>query len=153
MRWCYPVPLLLFMLFAAGCTVGPDDWRAELRDLHGQLAEHHVDLYHSVSKEELARAVADLDRRIPTLTTPEILVGVAQILAMVGDGHTDRVHLERAFSRLPPRSRQLLWLAYVNEFTHQEIAEMLGVVSTSVRVLLSRARKKFREGLRQRSDS
>ena len=88
MRWLDPVPLLLSALLAAGCSIGPDDWRADLRDLHGQLAERHVDLYHSVSKEELDRAVADLDRRIPTLTTPEILVGVAQVLAMVGDGHT-----------------------------------------------------------------
>ena len=64
---------------------------------------------------------------------------------------TDRVHLQRAFSRLPLRSRQLLWLAYVSEFTHQEIAEIVGVVSTSVRVLLARARKRLGENL-QRSD-
>ena len=61
--------------------------------------------------------------------------------------HTDRIQVERAFSRLPPRSRQLLWLAYVNEFTHKEIAEIIGVGSTSVRVLLARARKRFRENL------
>ena len=65
--------------------------------------------------------------------------------------YTDRADAWRALSRLPPRSRQLLWLAYVNEFSHKEIAEIVGVVSTSVRVLLARARKKFLDNL-HRSD-
>ena len=45
-----------------------------------------------------------------------------------------------AWKALTPRQRQLLWLAYVEEFTHVEIGAICGVSQGSVRVLLSRAR-------------
>ena len=46
----------------------------------------------------------------------------------------------RAWAALSARQQQLLWLAYVEEFTHDEIAAIAGIASGSVRVLLSRAR-------------
>lgn len=58
-------------------------------------------------------------------------------------------HLERkigvrqAFDRLKPRERQLLWLAYVEGSSHQEIAESTGLRSASIRLLLFRARRKM----------
>jgi RNA polymerase sigma-70 factor (ECF subfamily) len=42
--------------------------------------------------------------------------------------------------RLKPRSRELLWLAYMEGMTHQEIAKVTGLSTMSVRVLLLRAR-------------
>ena len=62
-------------------------------------------------------------------------------------GYGDRIDVQRALERLPTRSRALLWLAYVEGLEHKEIGEIVGVASTSVRVLLSRARKKFLENL------
>jgi len=55
----------------------------------------------------------------------------------------DRV--PRPFMTLKPRDRALLWLAYVEEQTHQEIADALGVKARSVKVLLSRARARLRD--------
>lgn len=46
----------------------------------------------------------------------------------------------RMLSRLKPRSRELLILAYVEGMTHREIANVTGLRAISVRVLLSRAR-------------
>jgi len=46
---------------------------------------------------------------------------------------------------LKPRERALLWLAYVEEDTHEEIADALGVKRGSVKVLLSRARARLRD--------
>ena len=51
--------------------------------------------------------------------------------------------MARQFSRLAPRERALLWLAYVEGFDHQEIAQVLKVKPKSVKVLLFRARKKL----------
>ena len=48
------------------------------------------------------------------------------------------------FAELKPRDRALLWLAYVEEHTHQEIASALGLARGSVKVLLSRARARLR---------
>jgi len=46
----------------------------------------------------------------------------------------------QAWANLTRRHQQLLWLAYVEEFSHAEIASICGVSMASVRVLLSRAR-------------
>jgi RNA polymerase sigma-70 factor (ECF subfamily) len=54
-----------------------------------------------------------------------------------------RTDLGRALVRLEPAQRELLWLAYAHGASHQEIAAVLGVRSTSVGTLLFRARKKL----------
>jgi RNA polymerase sigma-70 factor (ECF subfamily) len=51
--------------------------------------------------------------------------------------------LANAFSQLDPKQRSLLWLAYVEDFDHREIAAVAGVKVTSVKVLLFRARQKL----------
>ena len=44
--------------------------------------------------------------------------------------------------QLRPRERQLLWLAYAEGYSHQEIAQITGLASASIRLLLFRARRK-----------
>ena len=51
----------------------------------------------------------------------------------------------RTFARLTPRERALLWLAYVEGQSHQEIAGTLGLARQSVKVLLFRARRRLRD--------
>jgi RNA polymerase sigma-70 factor (ECF subfamily) len=52
------------------------------------------------------------------------------------------------FSQLNPRDRALLWLAYVEEQSHKDMAATLRVAPGSIRVLLSRARHRLRALLR-----
>jgi RNA polymerase sigma-70 factor (ECF subfamily) len=59
-----------------------------------------------------------------------------------------RVDIRRLFSRLKARERQRLWLAHVEGADHAEIAAMLGLRRTSIRVLLARARRRFARVLR-----
>jgi RNA polymerase sigma-70 factor (ECF subfamily) len=56
-----------------------------------------------------------------------------------------RGEVDRAFAVLKPRERALLWLAYVEELDHREIAKALGLSRASVKVLLFRARRKILE--------
>lgn len=51
--------------------------------------------------------------------------------------------LRRALELLSPGQRSLVWLAYVEGYEHKEIAEIVGVESASVRVLLMRARRRL----------
>ena len=60
--------------------------------------------------------------------------------------------LDRAFLRMRPRERQLLWLAYAEGSTHREIAEITGLGVTSIRLLLFRARHKMARLLRGLND-
>jgi RNA polymerase sigma-70 factor (ECF subfamily) len=48
--------------------------------------------------------------------------------------------MQLVFDTLKPRQQTLLWLAYVEGFKHDEIAEVIGLEVNSVKVLLSRAR-------------
>jgi len=55
------------------------------------------------------------------------------------DAHLD---VQRTMQQLKPRERQLLWLAYVEEMNHAEIAAITGLGKLSIRMLLYRARQK-----------
>jgi RNA polymerase sigma-70 factor (ECF subfamily) len=54
-----------------------------------------------------------------------------------------RTDLARAMARLKPRERDLLWLAYAQGSSHQEIAESLGLKTASIKLLLFRARRRM----------
>ena len=56
--------------------------------------------------------------------------------------------LEPFLSQLHPRQREMLWLAYVEGYRHEEIAETLRCKSSSVRPMLFRARQRLAELLR-----
>jgi RNA polymerase sigma-70 factor (ECF subfamily) len=58
--------------------------------------------------------------------------------------------LSFALQGLKPREREILWLAYAQGSSHKEIAEMLGLKSGSIRLMLFRARKKLAGFLRRR---
>lgn len=80
------------------------------------------------------------------------------LVAVVDDSHgadlastartDDRADLRRALGRLKPRERELLWLAYAQGSTHQEIGQSLGLRTGSIKPLLFRARKKLAALLR-----
>jgi RNA polymerase sigma-70 factor (ECF subfamily) len=59
--------------------------------------------------------------------------------------------LRRIMERLKPRERELLWLAYVEQFSHHEIALMIGAKSQSIRSMLARARESFAHLVRSRT--
>ncbi len=53
----------------------------------------------------------------------------------------------RAWAGLSQRERQMLWLAYGEEFSHAEIATITGLAPDSIKVLLSRARAHLKSRL------
>ena len=58
-----------------------------------------------------------------------------------------RVDVTRAMAQLRVQERTLVWLAYVEQASHREIAAAMDVKEGSVKVLLSRARRKLAEAL------
>jgi RNA polymerase sigma-70 factor (ECF subfamily) len=53
-----------------------------------------------------------------------------------------QLEVQRVMRALKPRERELLWLAYVEGMTHQEIAIATGLTALSIRPLLFRARRR-----------
>ena len=63
-------------------------------------------------------------------------------------GDTERrTDLARAMATLKPREREMLWLAYAQGSSHEEIAESLGVRKGSIKILLFRARRRLAAAL------
>ena len=65
-----------------------EQWRADLKFMAAEMERRHGNLYHKVSRDQFAAAVADLDARIPTLERNQIIVGMMRIAALAGDGHS-----------------------------------------------------------------
>jgi len=93
-----------------------------------------------------------LDSRRRRLTRPEVELGV-DADELPGEGSDGR-QLERravvrgAMARIKPRERALLWLAYAEGASHDEIGAVLGLKSASIRSMLFRARQRFMDALR-----
>ena len=80
---------------------------------------------------------------------PEELLAVR-----TSSAHADsEAMLGPAMAQLRPRDRQLLWLAYAEGYSHREIAEVTGLASASIRLLLFRARRKAARLLRGQSSN
>jgi RNA polymerase sigma-70 factor (ECF subfamily) len=59
-----------------------------------------------------------------------------------------QLDIRRVMQALKPRERELLWLAYVEGMSHQEIATATGLTALSIRPLLFRARRRAASLLR-----
>jgi RNA polymerase sigma-70 factor (ECF subfamily) len=87
-------------------------------------------------------------RRVPQpLFDPS--VEMSDVAAAEGGADAEsRADVRRALGRLKPRERAMLWLAYANGSSHAEIADVLGLKTASIKLLLFRARRKLAATLR-----
>ena len=69
---------------------------------------------------------------------PELPISATQ-----ADDVQRRTDLARAMQRLDPVQREMLWLAYAQGSSHEEIAKVLGLRTGSIRTLLYRARRRL----------
>jgi RNA polymerase sigma-70 factor (ECF subfamily) len=63
-----------------------------------------------------------------------------------------QAELGPALRLMKPRERQLLWLAHAEGYSHREIAQVTGLASASIRLLLFRARRKIARILRKQHE-
>ncbi|CAN5795310.1 hypothetical protein BH24GEM1_BH24GEM1_03360 [soil metagenome] len=64
-------------------------WREDLAYLARELPRRHKHLFHTMRREQFDSALAVLDRKLPTLARHQVIVELARIVALVGDGHTN----------------------------------------------------------------
>jgi tetratricopeptide (TPR) repeat protein len=69
-------------------TMTGEKWREDLRQLATELPRVHKNLFHAMTPNEFNAAVRRLDERIPSLSRNQVIVEMARIVAMAGDGHT-----------------------------------------------------------------
>lgn len=66
-----------------------EDWRADLRFLASYLPQVHANAFHARSAEDWRRDVSALDQRLGELDGLASALALAQLVASVGDAHTE----------------------------------------------------------------
>ena len=106
-------------------------------------------------KNYLFRIATNLvrDHRRRARTSDAAAAGTAAGFEHMGRGDADgdaarRIDVGRALGRLKPRERSVLWLAYAQGWSHEEIAASVGVKAASMKALLHRARRRLAALLR-----
>jgi hypothetical protein len=89
--WTLPVLLMLCcnIALAQHAPLTTQQWREDLQLLARTMPVRHRNLFHTMSKSGFEAAVAHLDTRLPELSRHQIIVEMAKIVAMAGDGHTN----------------------------------------------------------------
>lgn len=107
-------------------------------------------------RNSLFRIATNLVRDSARRRGRRIDVPLPENLAAEGDADDRgalRADLGRAIARLRPLQREILWLAYAQGSSHEEIAQIVGVSSKSIKSLLFRARRKLADLLRGKEPS
>jgi hypothetical protein len=109
-RTLLSVAFVLFFVLSSGVVgdVKPeplppmtaDKWRADIDVFARELPKRHKNAYHAITPDQFASAVASLRGKADRADDDEMLVGLMQITAMVGDCHT-RVNLPSSLHLYP----------------------------------------------------
>jgi len=92
MRFALLILMPVFLFVSSASTMTPAEaraWQEDLRFMAKEMQAAHKNVYHSISAEDFATMVQKLNAEIPSLTRAEVIVKMAQIVAAVGDGHTN----------------------------------------------------------------
>ena len=134
-------------------------WRDDLRYFARELPKRHKNLYHSTTKEQFERAVAELDAAIPSLQDHQIFLKLKQIAASVGDGHTG-MPAPAYFKRYPinvywfpphdaktaswgPRDRELRVIAAAKEYQRALGARIVKIGDVDIAEVATRVATTF----------
>ena len=110
------------------------------RLLRAKLRDPNIHQVRSYLYKTARTLVADHGRRATLERNSRERWGIA---ASECPKHDLTLDMQRLFAKLPTKQQTLLWLAYVEGFSHREIAASLRIREKSVRVVLYRARKRL----------
>ena len=111
--------ILLHIFFLLVSQLGPPQvlaasrekkWRKDLKSLRKKLPTRHANLFFKLTPDEFRQAVDDLDASISSLQDHEFIVGMARIVAMVGDAHT-RLDWEQTATSFRTYPLRLYWFS------------------------------------------
>lgn len=78
-------------------------------------------------------------------STEDVVVPEEKILIDEIENTDEINHIKMLIEQLPEQQRKILKLRHFDEYSNEEIEEIMGLTSVNTRVLLSRARKKIKE--------
>lgn len=78
-------------------------------------------------------------------STEDTVISDQQVLSDEIETIDEIKHIETIIDLLPEQQRKIIKLRHFDDYSNEEIEEIMGLTSVNVRVLMSRARKKIRE--------
>ena len=145
------------LLVSRSCGAGKDEAEDIAQDVMLRLWQMHDDLDRYRSVEALVTLMAkhllrNHQRRKPSESLDEaIIVSLNTSPHDLLEMKEDDAWLDKRLRQLPTTQRTLLYMREVERRSHEEIARLLGIETTSVSTLLARARRTLLEEIRQRN--
>jgi RNA polymerase sigma-70 factor (ECF subfamily) len=139
------------------CGAGKDEAEDIAQDVMLRLWQMHDDLDRYRSVEALVTLMAkhllrNHQRRKPSESLDEaIIVSLNTSPHDLLEMKEDDAWLDKRLKQLPTTQRSLLYLREVERRSHEEIARLLGIETTSVSTLLARARRTLLDEIKQRN--
>jgi RNA polymerase sigma-70 factor (ECF subfamily) len=137
---------------------GRDEAEDIAQDVMLRLWQMHDELERYDSIEALAALMArhllinHQRRRRPEMLEEAKIVSVTTSPHEQLEMKEDDKWLTKRLEQLPTTQRTLLYMRQVERHTHEEIAQLLGIETTSVSTLLARARRTLLEEIKRRNN-
>lgn len=144
-----------------------ETWLAALRAIHNFEGRSSVRTWLFRILRNIARTRGQRDARLRLFsdmqnddsaarspTPPEQIVTEALWISPLPDPESAlrarelRARIDAAIDTLPPRQREVILLRDIQEWTSDEVCNVMGITQTNQRVLLHRARERVRDALR-----
>ena len=93
---CCFIPIFMLPSYCISQSLSPEQWRQDLVQLTASVKEIHFKPFHQISEDEFQTRIDNLDRRLAQLSDSEIILEMAQIIALLRDGHS-RIHIPRLY--------------------------------------------------------
>jgi len=129
-----------FYRFLRAATTAPADQDRFASDAHRRNSLYRIatNLAKDARRRSFTRPAA-----VVTGDDVERLVDAGKASGDHGAEIAVRTDVTRAMSQLRPRDRAMLWLAYAEGASHDEIAGVMGVRTSSIKLMLFRARRRM----------
>jgi len=139
------------------CGAGREEAEDIAQDVMLRLWQMHDDLDRYEKPEALVALMSrhllrnHQRRRKPELLEEAMVVSLSSSPHDLLEMKDDDAWLEKRLRQLPTTQRSLLYLREVERRSHEDIARLLGIETTSVSTLLARARRTLLEEIKQRN--
>lgn len=116
MKMSLPLFLLALWVCLSGCYSAPPKfipptqllppqqvqaWSADLDSLPALLEQHHINPYHSISKEAFVAEIATVKAQLPGFNRHQLTVAMMGLMRLIGDGHTSIAWWQHTEFRYP----------------------------------------------------
>ena len=139
------------------CGAGREEAEDIAQDVMLRLWQMHDDLDRYEKPEALVALMSRHLLRNHQRRRKQELIDEAMMVSLSSSPHDllemkdDDAWLEKRLRQLPTTQRTLLYLREVERRSHEDIARLLGIETTSVSTLLARARRTLLEEIKQRN--